>query len=99
MANQETAFENKCEILAELWTEYRNDVEFADLMEYSDLGFPLAYSFAYKIVEPTDRAKRYVEEVFALFLEVLGIQDNGYENLTDIFLFTDTMLEEEDKGE
>ena len=88
---EETSFENKCDILADLWTEYREDVEFDDFMAYNDLGLPLAYAIAYKIVEPTDTAKRYVNEAFALFLELLGITDNGFDNLQEVFVFTDNL--------
>ena len=89
---EETSFANKCDILADLWTEYRNDDEFADFMEYNDLGLPLAYSISSKIVEPTDTAKRYVNEAFALFLELLGITDNGFDNLQEVFVLADNLL-------
>jgi hypothetical protein len=81
----ETAFENKTQILADIWLNYRNDVDFMDFIEYNDLGLPLAYAISANIVPATDRAREFVEETFALFLAGLDIEeDTGFENLDDI---------------
>ena len=81
----ETTFEDKASILADLWLNYRQDVEFADFIEYNDIGLPLAYAIANDIVKTTDIATRFVEETFALLLEGLDIEeDTGFENLDDL---------------
>jgi hypothetical protein len=81
----ETTFENKCEILADLWMNYRNDEEFKDFTEYNDLGLPLSYMLSNSIVDSTPMAKKFVEEAFDLLLAGLDIDDDGFENLEDLF--------------
>ena len=74
----------RCEILSELWLNYKSDDNFKDFIAYNDLGLPLAYSFAEGIVETTDLAINFVNETFELLLAGLGIEDEGFENLDDL---------------
>lgn len=86
----ETPFNTKAEILADLWLNYRQDDEFADFIEYNDIGLPLAYAIANDIVKTTDVASKFIEETFALLIEGLGYGvDIGYDDL-------DTMLSGKD---
>jgi hypothetical protein len=81
-----TPFSNQVAILAELWMDYRESESYKDLCEYGDLGFPLAYAFHNDIVQPTEIATKYIEELFDLLLTTLQIQDNGeFEILDDVF--------------
>jgi hypothetical protein len=81
----ETTFEDKASILADLWLNYRQDAEFADFIEYNDIGLPLAYAIDNAIVKTTDIATRFIEETFDLLLIGLGIEnDTGFENLDDL---------------
>ncbi len=80
----ETTFENKTNILSDIWLNYRNDGEFQDFIEYNDLGLPLAYAISAGIVPATDRAREFIEETFALLLAGLEVEDTGFENLDDI---------------
>ena len=82
--NGQTTQDNKASILGELWTEYKNDAEFADFMEYNDLGLPLAYAVSNDIVEPTEQSNKFINETFGLLLLVLGVEDQGFETLEDI---------------
>ena len=79
-----TPFEKRCEILAELWIDYRKDEEFADFVAYCDLGLPLAYSISEGIVETTPVAENYINETFELLISALGIEDEDFENLDEI---------------
>lgn len=82
-----TPFSNRCDILAELWTGYKNDVEFEDFIEYNDLGLPLAYAISAGIVAKSDLAEGFVNETFDLFLDVLGLEsDTGFETLADVLV-------------
>ncbi len=82
---EETTFENKALILADLWMNFRNDEEFQDFVDYNDLGLPLAYALANGVVKPTDKAISFVDETFMLLLAGLGIEeDTGFESLDDI---------------
>jgi hypothetical protein len=79
-----TSYEDKCGILADLWLNYRSDEDFADFIEYNDLGLPLAYALANEIVESTEVAQRFVEETFDLLLDGLDVEDTGFEELDEI---------------
>lgn len=81
-----TKFSNKCDILAELWIEYKNDVEFEDFISYNDLGLPLAYAISSGIVERSKLSEGFISETFDLFLEVLDIKDAGFETLSEILI-------------
>lgn len=88
----ETTFDNKANILADLWLNYRDDQEFQDFIEYNDLGLPLAYAISTGIVKKTDQAEKFINETFELLLAGIGIEDTGFESLEDLL---DLGLEEE----
>jgi hypothetical protein len=80
-----TTFENKCDILSDVWITYRNDDQFQDFISYNDLGLPLAYAISNEIVKDTERSRKFIDEAFDLLLAGLGInEDVGYEHLDDI---------------
>ena len=80
----ETTIENKAGILSELWMNYRDDVEFADFIDYNDLGLPLAYAIANGIVDLSPKASDFIQETFDLLLASLGIEDTGFETIDDV---------------
>lgn len=84
-AENKTTLANKCSILADLWLNYRDDEEFSDYMTYTDLGLPLAYAVSMNIIQPNDNVEKFVNEAFDLFLNILGIEDNGFDNLDSVF--------------
>jgi hypothetical protein len=79
-----THYSDKLAILADLWLNYKQDEEFADFIEYNDIGLPLAYLIHNDIVKSTDLAQKFVEETFELLLAGLEIEDSGFENLDDL---------------
>lgn len=81
----ETTFSNKCRILGQLWSEYSQDPEFRDFVEFNDLGLPLAYLTSEKLAEPSTDGQRYIEETWVLFLGSLGIEDTGFESIEELF--------------
>ena len=81
---QETEFITKCEILADLWMNYRTEEEFTDFIEYNDLGLPLSYAIANKITESNSLTEQFIGETFDLLLAGLGIEDTGFESLDDL---------------
>ena len=81
----ETDFGTKAEILAQLWTEYRNEEEFSDFIEYNDLGLPLAFAISNSMAKATAVGESMVNETFDLLLGGLGIsEDTGFANLDDL---------------
>lgn len=91
MANTNTDFSNRCNILADLWLNYKNDTEFSDFIEYNDIGLPLAFAISQEIVVASDMATQYINETWDLFLESLGIKDTGYSSLDELLLGFDNL--------
>lgn len=83
---EETTFDNQCNILAELWVDYREDPEFEDFVSYNDIGLPLAFLCAEGLVSTTDQAKTMVEESFTLLLAAMEVEDTGFETLDELLL-------------
>ena len=81
-----TTQENKQNILADLWMNYRDDENFDDFISYNDLGLPLAYLLSAGIVKSTEQADKFVNETFDLLLASLEVEDTGFDNLDDIFI-------------
>ena len=82
--NSTTHFSDKCTILADLWLNYRDDEEFADFVEYNDLGLPLSYLLAQNIVPATEIAEVFINETFSLLLAALELEDTGFDTLVDL---------------
>jgi hypothetical protein len=80
----ETTNENKALILADLWMNFRDNEEFADFVEYNDLGLPLAYAVSSNIVKPTEKSDNFIAETFNLLLASVGVDDTGFETLDEI---------------
>jgi hypothetical protein len=82
--SKETTFEAKCDILAELWLNHRDDEDFIEFCEYNDLGLPLSYLLANDVVGSTEAAIKFVDETFGLLLEKLSLEDRGFTSLDDL---------------
>lgn len=90
-----TTTDNQAAILAELWLDYRDEDNFKDFVSYNDVGLPLAYLIAYKIVLPTELSNRFLGETFDLLLSGLGVDDTGFDSLQDLLDDGLTMEQEE----
>ena len=85
MPDNSTHFSNKCQILADLWMEFREDEEFVDFVEYNDLGLPLAYAVCNNLVAKiAPSGESLIEETWDLFLSGLGLEDTGFETINDV---------------
>ena len=84
--NTNTDFSDKCNILSDLWLNYKDEPEFADFIEYNDVGLSLAFCITHEIVASTDTAAGYINESFDLPLESLGAQDTGYTSLDELLM-------------
>ena len=81
-----TDFGDKASILADLWINFRVDEEFADFIEYNDIGLPLAYFVHTDLVKPSEQATVYIEETFNLLCAALNLDLEGtYETLNEMF--------------
>lgn len=82
----ETPFNVRCDILSEIWLNYRDDQNFEDFIAYNDLGLPLAYCISSGIIKPKKKAMNFVNEAWLLLLAGLEIEeDTGFEDLDDVF--------------
>jgi hypothetical protein len=81
-----TPFSNQCEILADLWLNYKYSDRFEDFAQYNDLGLPLAYVISQSIVESTPLAEGFITETFDLFLSAVDVDDSNWDSLDDILL-------------
>lgn len=85
--NEETTtFENKCNILSDLWLDYRSEPDFKDFVSYNDLGLPLGFLISEKVVTPNARAIDMIEETFVLLLATLEVEDTGFDTLDDLMV-------------
>ena len=82
----QTTFENKCNILSDLWMNYRFDKKFEDFVDYNDIGLPLAFMVSEDLVKPSAMAKTMLEETFEVLLAALKIDDQGYDSLDDLLV-------------
>ena len=95
MSDNLTPFSSQCEILADLWLNYRTDETFSDFIEYNDIGLPLAYAVTNGIAEANEIGKSLIGETFDLLLEGLGTSDTGFDNLDDLLDSNDLPSDEE----
>lgn len=79
-----TPFSKRCEILSELWMNHKDEETFEEFIEYNDLGLPMAHLIDEKLVEPTRQGQIYIDETFDLLLNVLDIEDEGYDSLSEM---------------
>jgi hypothetical protein len=79
-------FQGKCNVLAELWFDYRDDDEFKDFIEYNDIGLPLAYLISSEIAKPAGIAEQYINETYDLLSQALGVSDTAPYNTLDEML-------------
>ena len=73
-----TDFSKKCEILDELWMNYRGEQAFETYMEYNDLALPLAFAINEDIIESSKVAEGYINEAWMFLCEMLNVDPNLY---------------------
>lgn len=84
----------KCNILADLWENYRSEDTFKDFIQYNDLGLPMAYMLREGLVEEiTEAGQLYVNETFTLFITALTLTEEEIEEGTTL----DALLDQAEK--
>jgi hypothetical protein len=89
-----TDFSSICKILGNLYSNYREDKNFKDFIEFNDLGLPLAYLTNENLCEPSDDGVRYITETWELFLAGLNMKDEGFEDLEQLLEIAETRSKE-----
>jgi hypothetical protein len=80
-----TNFSKKTEILAELHSEYEKEDHFREWAEYHDIGLPLSNLIAMNLCQATEDGEQEINETWTSLLDLLCIEDTGFEYLSDIF--------------
>ena len=81
----ETPFDTQCEILTELWLNYRDEEPVMPLFEYFDIGFPMAFAYNQGLIKLEPIAKEMVSNCWLGVIESFGHgQDTGFETLSDL---------------
>lgn len=91
-----TDFSKKCEILGDLWLEYRNDENFEDFIEYNDIGLPIAYAVSTGLAKVEPQGELYINETWDLFIEALGVDSEEEWDSLDEMLENAMEEDEED---
>ena len=79
-------FSSKCEILGDLWLNYRDDEAFIDFIEYNDIGLPLAYCISAGLAKAEPQGELYINETWDLLVEALGIDGEQFWDSLDHML-------------
>jgi hypothetical protein len=79
-----TDFSDVCNILGELFSQYKEDKDFKDFIEFNDLGLPLAYLTRENLAVPSDDGARYIMETWEIFLQGLRLEDTGFTDLDSV---------------
>lgn len=82
-----TDFSSKCEILAQLWIDYREDKDFAKFIEINDVGLPLAYAKVKNLASNINEA--VINQSWDNLLEYCGIFDDeaSFDTLDDVLTY------------
>ena len=80
-----TPFDKQCEILTDLWLNFRYDENVVDLFEFYDIGFPLAFSHHEGLATLNDSGKALISDCWSGVLEAFShYDDTGFDSLADI---------------
>ena len=81
----ETPFDTQCEILTEMWLNYRDEESVVELFDFFDMGFPMAFAHHEGLAKLEPVGKEMVIQCWAGVLEAFGHeQDTGFETLSDL---------------
>lgn len=85
-----TPFSKKCEILGSFWILYRDDDsrsdEWFEFFAWADIALPLSYMVWQNISTPKPEGKKFIEEAWDLYCNMLGIDPNAkWENIGQTF--------------
>lgn len=79
-------YEEKQLVVSEAWMALKVSEAWKDVLNYCDLGFPLAYASQVGLIdELKGDARVFVEETFSILLEVLALPlDSEYTSWLDM---------------
>ena len=78
-----TDFDSICEILGELYLNYKEDEDLKEFMEFNDVGLPLAYLVAENLCKASNDGIKFITDTWLLFLQDLGLEDEAHLSITE----------------
>ena len=82
--DEATPFLTRCEILSELYTEYKEDERFLDLIKYADIAYPASYMISSGMIAPNAQLAGFINEAWDALLENLELEDEIFYDLSEI---------------
>jgi len=73
-------FDDKAQITAEAWMLVRDSEVWDEIVQYGDLGFPLAYAHVAELATLDEDGKKLVLDVYDIIVKSLEIPDEYYED-------------------
>lgn len=92
-----TSFANKCGILADLWVIEEEQIKW--FYEQNEVSFSLAYCVAHGFAQSTPLGDELIDDLFAEMLDMVGVEDTGFESISDIDAALIPRLEDRDMSQ
>ena len=74
-------FDDKARVTAEAWMLVRDSEVWDEIVQYGDLGFPLAYAHIAELAELDDDGKKLVLDIYDIIVKSLEVpEDDFYED-------------------
>lgn len=83
-----TELDIECQVLSNLWMNYRDEEAFQEFIEYNDIGLPLAHYVADGLIRKSALeavAITYIADTYALLFQMLGVPvSHEYQTFEDL---------------
>ena len=71
MTTTNTDYSKKCHVLADFWSKHKDNPALGDLLNYNNVGFPLAYMQEHNLCVATDNGINYINETFDNLVDIV----------------------------
>lgn len=85
----ENTFENKINILAEMWESKREEPFYAEWVSWHDFTLPLAWAINHGLAIATEDSYVYINGAYSELLGLLKTQDGQYEDYDELMAAED----------
>ena len=83
MTTTNTDYSKKCQVLAEFWSKHKENPELADLVNYHNVGLPLAFMQENNLCVATDKGIEYINETFDDLVDIVENGDKHFELISN----------------
>ena len=81
MSEKVMGFDDKAKVVAECWMIVRDAETWDEIVNYGDLGFPLAYAHLAELAELKEDGRKLVNDIYEIILKSLDLpEDKFYED-------------------